>query len=304
MAGVSKALHTQHRFTIANSPWSNGTIEVVCREVLRALRALVSEFQMEFIQWPTAVPMLQYILNHSASDRLGGLAPITAMTLLPATTPLLSIVSATPETSPRTISQIHAEQISEVAKLRSALDGLHRTLAQTSGAKRDSRRQARNRKLSHASHPNFSEGDFVLVAVLDGVIANKLSAHWRGPRRIIAVESEWVYHVQDLLTKAVTVVHSSRMKFYDDASLDVSEELLQHVAFQQSGYEVSSLRDVRRSISNSRFEVLVSWRGFDTAEDTWEPLSSLAADVPQLLHRFLERHKHSDIARQARASLY
>ena len=67
---------------------------MVCREVMRALRALVSEFQMEFIQWPTAVPMLQSILNHSASDRLGGLAPITAMTLLPATTALLSIVSA------------------------------------------------------------------------------------------------------------------------------------------------------------------------------------------------------------------
>ena len=149
-----------------------------------------------------------------------------------------------------------AEQISEVEKLRSALDGLHRTIAQTSGAKRYSRRQARNRKLSRASQPNFSEGDFVLVAVLDGVVANKLSAHWRGPRRIIAVESEWVYHVQDLLTQVVTVVHSSRIKFYDDASLNVSEELLQHVAFQQSGYEVSTLRDVRWSISNSRFEVL------------------------------------------------
>ena len=116
--------------------------------------------------------MLQSILNHSASDRLGGLAPITAMTLLPATTPLLSIVSATLETSPRTITQIQAEHISEVAKLRSSLDGLHRTIARTSGAKRDSRRQARNRKLAHASQPNFSEGGFVLVVVLDGVVAN------------------------------------------------------------------------------------------------------------------------------------
>ena len=85
-------------------------------------------------------------------------------------------------------------------------------------------------------------------------------------------------------------MHSSRIKFYDDASLNVSEELLQHVAFQQSGYEVSTLRDVRWSISNSQFEVLLFWRGFNPVEDTREPLSSMAADIPHLLHRFLERH--------------
>jgi hypothetical protein len=75
------------------------------------------------------------------------------------------------------------------------------------------------------------------------------------------------------------------------------------VAFRQSEYEVSSLQDLLWSSSTSRFEVLASWRGFDTAEDNWEPLSSLATDVPQLLQRFFDRHKDTSIAQNSRAVL-
>jgi len=43
---VVRALREQtngsHHFTLAYCPWSNGTVEVVCRELLRATRALLS----------------------------------------------------------------------------------------------------------------------------------------------------------------------------------------------------------------------------------------------------------------------
>jgi transposase InsO family protein len=36
----------QHHFTLAYCPWSNGAVERVCRELLRATRALLSEFKL------------------------------------------------------------------------------------------------------------------------------------------------------------------------------------------------------------------------------------------------------------------
>jgi hypothetical protein len=108
----------------------------------------------------------------------------------------------------------------------------------------------------------FSLGDFVLMGTLAGGTQQKLAVKWRGPRRIVAVESDWVFQVEDLLARAIQTVYASRLKFYHGPSLHVAESLLEHVAHQQSGCEVSSLKDLRRSSFRVRDEVLISWRGF------------------------------------------
>lgn len=43
---ISESLKSSHHFTLAYCPRSNGTVEVVMRELLRASRALLSEFQL------------------------------------------------------------------------------------------------------------------------------------------------------------------------------------------------------------------------------------------------------------------
>jgi len=88
---LRERLHCAHHFTLAYFPWTNGSVEVVCRELIRALRALMSEYQVPFNQWPTLVPIAQSILNNTPVDRLGGVCPLTAFTQLPADTPLLAI---------------------------------------------------------------------------------------------------------------------------------------------------------------------------------------------------------------------
>jgi hypothetical protein len=39
-------LKAKHHFTMANCPWSDGTIESACRKVIRAFRAVLSEMKM------------------------------------------------------------------------------------------------------------------------------------------------------------------------------------------------------------------------------------------------------------------
>jgi hypothetical protein len=42
-----------HHFTLACCPWSNWTVERACRELLRAARALLSEFKLPPEAWPS-----------------------------------------------------------------------------------------------------------------------------------------------------------------------------------------------------------------------------------------------------------
>ncbi|ETI57023.1 hypothetical protein F443_00603, partial [Phytophthora nicotianae P1569] len=65
------------------------------REVLRSVRALLSEWRLAETDWPNVINIVQLVLNQPVSDSLGGVAPITAMTGLPAMNPLDPVV--TPE---------------------------------------------------------------------------------------------------------------------------------------------------------------------------------------------------------------
>jgi len=82
---------SQHHFTLAYCPWSNGTVEVVCRELLRGIRALLSEFNLPFRFWPDVLPIVQSVLNTTSVPRLGNRCPLKAFAGQDPITPLLHI---------------------------------------------------------------------------------------------------------------------------------------------------------------------------------------------------------------------
>ena len=94
---VVRALREQtggsHHFTLAYCPWSNGTVEVVCRELLRATRALLSEFQFPHRSWPDVMPVVQSVLNSSPLQCLGRRCALNVFTGLPQDTPLRSVTT-------------------------------------------------------------------------------------------------------------------------------------------------------------------------------------------------------------------
>ena len=81
---LNERLSVKHHIVVAHSPWANGTVESMMSQILRVLRALLSEWRMQEQDWPTLVPIVQSILNHAPSFRLGGRAPIEAYTGLSA----------------------------------------------------------------------------------------------------------------------------------------------------------------------------------------------------------------------------
>ncbi|ETW00286.1 hypothetical protein H310_07665 [Aphanomyces invadans] len=92
--------------------------------------------------------------------------------------------------------------------------------------------------------------------------------------------------VQQLLPPhAISLHHASRLKLYSEAGRDVAEDLLEQVAFGDSGFHVEALKEIRDNAG--RFEVRVQWLGLDEAEASWEPVTTLYEDVPELFRRWV-----------------
>ena len=62
MDKLNRALHARHHLTAPNAPQSNGTVERAGRELLRACRALLSEFQLNEDEWPLVL-VIEHLLQ-------------------------------------------------------------------------------------------------------------------------------------------------------------------------------------------------------------------------------------------------
>ncbi|KAH9150968.1 hypothetical protein AeRB84_006310 [Aphanomyces euteiches] len=144
---IKKLLGAHHHITTPHTPWANGTIEVVNRLILRVPRSLISEMKLKVNEWYRVLPLVQGALNHQPSDRLGGIAPITAFQGLPAnaTPPLAGFVH------PRTkivhdIDWLDAARVKIMAELRVSLDRVHLDVIKISKNRREKARARREMK--------------------------------------------------------------------------------------------------------------------------------------------------------------
>ncbi|GMF43906.1 unnamed protein product [Phytophthora fragariaefolia] len=107
---------------------------------------------------------------------------------------------------------------------------------------------------------NFNVGDFVLCSRVDERLrGNKLMLRWVGPYRVTEAR-EYSFAIEHLITGDVFEVHGSRLKFYDDASLEVDEEILEHVAKQGIVLGVERIREPRFNPITKQWELLVSYK--------------------------------------------
>jgi hypothetical protein len=98
----------------------------------------------------------------------------------------------------------------------------------------------------------------------------------------------------------VTPIHSTRIRFYHYPSLEVSADLLAHVAHKTQGYEVQDLLDLRYDSEAQQFVIIVSWLGFDVDDNSWEPLLE---DILSVVLAFLDALPDRDLAARASEAL-
>jgi hypothetical protein len=218
---VVRALREQtrglHHFTLAYFPWSNGTVERVCRELLRETRALLSEFKLPDEAWPSVLPLVQAGLNNAASSRVGGKCPKEVFLGLPPDSPLLSIKAhRSKAVEVLSLSKIRAAQLLRVQQLHQAVQGRHKEVSGLVSKSRQRAIEAQNAKTQVRAH-NFDIVDFVLTAVLSRNRKNKLSIYWHGPHRVTKCASNYVFEVQDLKAGSSREVHRARLNVFRNA---------------------------------------------------------------------------------------
>jgi hypothetical protein len=178
---VQKELKAKHDFTTANGPWSKETIESVCKQVLRAFRAVLSELKMDADEWPEVVNLVQIVLNNSLSTSLNKRTPMKVFTGYAETSPLaLMLKDNVPVNAP--LDFIKAQKLMEVEKLSKAMKEIYAHMAEKDTCDRKAAIQKHNNK-AHVRSPNFQVGDYVLVAEHRRSGMSKLQVKWKGPRR-------------------------------------------------------------------------------------------------------------------------
>ena len=285
MLTLQRELHTRHHFTSAYHPQSNGTVEVVCREVIRALRALLSEYQLGYAEWPRFLKTVQRVLNHSPSPKLDNQSPITVFTSQ-SPDDSLAFIHEDPKPSPvKTLSMVQARQLVQLQSIQKAMTEMHKSVVQSAQSQRAAEVERHNRR-TNVQKVNFTTGDFVLVGCPQPSKQPKLAVTWTGPARVVKLTTPQVAQVEDLTSGLVKDIHTSRLKFYEQSSLDVTEDLTDYLKYQRAAlYLVDEFKELARN-RRTGFKVLVSWVGFP-GEDTWEPLLNLYQDEPTRVREWL-----------------
>ncbi|OWZ15878.1 hypothetical protein PHMEG_00010406 [Phytophthora megakarya] len=278
---LRRRLKSQQTFTPAYCPWINGSVERVNRDILQVLRAMILEYKISYKDWAYLIPMVQSSLNHTPVPSLGGKAPVELFTGLPCPSPLYEFYN--PESKEMVHIPREAEKIDEfLATLRTSIQAMHKPV-QDERLKQRLLNQRRERGLHTV---NFDVGDYVLRSRVDEKHCNKLQVTWTGPHIVVRADTN-SFRVRHLVTGDESDVHPSRLKFYSDNSLDVSEELLEHIAAQGIVLAVNELVDHRWNTSIKDYEIRVNWRGLEPIEDSWEPLASLGNEIPILVDTYV-----------------
>lgn len=85
---LTEGLSKPRRFKIPFSSWSNGGVECLGKELLRAARAVLLELQIRQQDWPQLWPLLQSVLNNSESPKRKEVPPGRDFTGCAAPTPI------------------------------------------------------------------------------------------------------------------------------------------------------------------------------------------------------------------------
>ncbi|KAG3238779.1 hypothetical protein PI124_g16271 [Phytophthora idaei] len=84
MEELAERLGVAHSFVPVYTPWINGTVGRVNRDILQVLRVMLLENKLDTRNWSYLLPLIQANLNHSPVLSLGNCAPVELFTGLPA----------------------------------------------------------------------------------------------------------------------------------------------------------------------------------------------------------------------------
>ncbi|OWZ20623.1 hypothetical protein PHMEG_0004935 [Phytophthora megakarya] len=123
---------------------------------------------------------------------------------------------------------------------------------------------------------------------------NKLSVKWVGTYRVIEAKPN-SFTVEHLINGSSRDVHAFRLKHYADRSVEITEEIVEHIVDQDVYLNVRDFIEHRLSDTHG-YEVFVAWEGLEDIENSWEPISNLYEDVKMKLQLYADHSHDTDLA--------
>ncbi|ETV92319.1 hypothetical protein H310_13373 [Aphanomyces invadans] len=74
---------------------------------------------------------------------------------------------------------------------------------------------------------------------------------------------------------------------YHEGGREVTEDLVDQLAFGYGGFHVERLEKVRK-VADGSFQVLVKWLGLEEDESSWELAKNLLEDIPVVFRKWCE----------------
>ena len=118
----------------------------------------------------------------------------------------------------------------EMERSLAAVDNMHKHVDGLRSRANQLRVDAHNRK-THVRSVNFGVGDFVSRGVLARKRERKTSLRWTGPFEVVSCESNYIFIVRDLRTRATQAVHRTRLKFFRNSSFEVTDDVTEYLQF-------------------------------------------------------------------------
>ena len=126
----------KHNFTVAYSPWVNGTVESCMEHVQAANRCLQPELKLGPQDWPAVTGMIQAALNEAPLRRLGVhgdgtfRTPQEVMNGIRKTRTILHTTQTNARNhATKTITKLRAIQVLEIERLQNFVDQMHKVFA-------------------------------------------------------------------------------------------------------------------------------------------------------------------------------
>ncbi|OWZ00333.1 hypothetical protein PHMEG_00028497, partial [Phytophthora megakarya] len=267
-------LKIERTFSPVYTPWLNGTVERVYRDLHQVPRVLLIFYGFDFHEWPYLLPVVQANINHTKMRSLADHSLAELFTGLESPSPLDMIIRPTQRGDEIVIVDL-ADVEPQLVKLRASLEGLHKEVVDIKERKRLADMQRKT-----GSVCNFDVGDYVLWSRIDQRLPNnKLLGQWLGHFRIIEALPH-AFNIQHLVTNKVYEVHGIRLKYYADTDLNMDAEMRELVTSQGIVLDVAAIVDHRYNQDPHRWGLRVQWVGLQPIEDSWDWITMMRKDVP------------------------
>lgn len=255
---------------------SNGAVERIHKEIIKAIRSLLFVNKLHIDHWPELLGIIEHHLNHHPIRTKSNKAPFTIITGLPHDNPVSISTTQTVITTPTKFSQ-------QVTSLHKTIEQVHSGVIEANVPHTD--------KITNRIKPvNLMVGELVLCSVSNEEHPRpKVALQWGGPFRVTKLISDWRIEVENILTGKKQVFHSARVKRYAAQHIGNQFKLYDLIAKTVHGLEDATIIDAETE--GDEVIVKLAWsEHYEADKDpiyTYHPIN----EIIEIKKTMLKQHK-------------